>query len=75
MKMLRNLSNATVDTNYNGKRIRILPKGTLTIDDQNTGQGLSKFLLETYGFLRLEEVVIKHPVSEVRKALPKKIRS
>lgn len=74
MKILRNLSIATIDTIYRGRRIRIAPKGTFVIDDQNLGEGLSKFLLETYGFLRLEEHEKKLPVTQVKKALPKRKR-
>ncbi len=74
MKLLRNLSNATIDTNYKGRRIRIAPKSTFVIDDANLGQGMTTFLLETYGFLRLEEKTVKHEVTEVKKALPKRKR-
>ena len=51
-KIIRNISRNTVNTNYNGKPVHIGPKGTLTINDDATGEHLFEHLLQTYGFLR-----------------------
>lgn len=51
MRVLKNITAATVKKNVRGKIYEIKPKGSLTIIDSNENE-IANDLLQTYGFLR-----------------------
>lgn len=76
MRILRNLSDQTITTNFRGRVISIRGKTTMVIPDNcEEANAMANYLLETYGFLR-EEFIRPKPtaIDNVKKALGKKVK-
>ena len=67
-RLIRNISRTSVKTNYNGHEIVIIPKGTMWVDDEATGEHLADYLLTTFGFLRDDTPKTKFVVEEIQRA-------
>lgn len=69
VRIIKNPSRVTIDTNFKGRRVVIKAKGSLVIDEEKMGySGLTNFLLNTYQFLQDKTPKVNHPIGEIKKA-------
>lgn len=62
-RILKNISDAEVNTTYNGKKYSIKPKGSLTLDHNGKDEQAADYLLQTYGFLQEITPKVSYPVN------------
>lgn len=62
-RILKNISNVSIDTTYNGKNYSIKSKGSLTLDHNGKDEQAADYLLQTYGFLQDITPKTVHPVN------------
>lgn len=51
IRILKNPTKVWVNTNYNGKRYVIKPKGSIKLEQDGKDYKAADYLLQTYGFL------------------------